>query len=70
MASSLSKMLEILDLFDEEHPTRTAEEISAILQLSASTAYRYIRELCAAGLLGRLTGGSRSWWIDTPATPR
>lgn len=58
MASSLSKMLEILDLFDEEHPTRTAEEICKLLGLTTSTGYRYIRELGSAGLLGRMTGGS------------
>lgn len=51
-------MLSILDLFDENHPTRTAEEICAELGLTTSTAYRYIRALSAAGLLGRLTGGS------------
>jgi DNA-binding IclR family transcriptional regulator len=58
MASSLSRMLSILELFDEEHPTRSAEEVCALLQLSTSTGYRYIRELCAAGLLGRMTGGN------------
>lgn len=58
MASSLSRMLSILDLFDEDHPTRTAEEICAELKLSTSTGYRYIRALCASGLLGRMTGGS------------
>lgn len=58
MASSLSRMLGILDLFDEEHPTRAAEEVCALLKLSTSTGYRYIRELCAAGLLGRMTGGN------------
>jgi DNA-binding IclR family transcriptional regulator len=58
MASSLSKMLSVLDLFDEDHPTRTAEEICACLDVSTSTGYRYIRELCAAELLSRMTGGS------------
>ena len=51
-------MLSILDLFDENHPARTAEEICAELGLSTSTGYRYIRALSAAGLLGRMTGGS------------
>jgi DNA-binding IclR family transcriptional regulator len=51
-------MLSILDLFDEKHPTRTAEEICAELGLTMSTGYRYIRALSAAGLLGRMTGGS------------
>lgn len=57
MASSLSRMLSILDLFDENHPTRTAEEICAQLNQSVSTGYRYIRALSDAGLLGRMTAG-------------
>jgi DNA-binding IclR family transcriptional regulator len=58
MASSLSKMLTILDLYDEEHPARTAEEICAERNFSVSSGYRYIRELCAAGLLTRAVGGT------------
>jgi DNA-binding IclR family transcriptional regulator len=58
MASSLSKMLSILDLYDEAHPVRTAEDICAELNFSASSGYRYIRELCATGLLTRAIGGS------------
>lgn len=58
MPSSLSKMLSVLDLFDEAHPAHTAEDICESLSLSTSTGYRYIRELCAAGLLNRMTGGS------------
>jgi DNA-binding IclR family transcriptional regulator len=58
MASSLSKMLSILNLYDEAHPARTAEEICAALELTASSGYRYIRELCAAGLLTRDIGGA------------
>ena len=58
MASSYSKMLGILNLYDENHPARTAEEICAALELTASSGYRYIRELCGAGLLARSNGGA------------
>src|SRR5690606_28499175 len=58
MASSFSKMLSILNLYDEAHPVRTAEEICAALDLTASSAYRYIKELCTAGLLTRASGGA------------
>jgi len=58
MASSLGKMLGLLDLFTEETPAWTADGICAQLRLTPSSGYRYIRELCAAGLLTRITGGS------------
>ncbi|MBN8907223.1 MAG: helix-turn-helix domain-containing protein [Rhodospirillales bacterium] len=54
---SLSRALAVLDLFDAEHPTWTAEAIGEALRCSAPTGYRYIRELLAAGLLRRLQGG-------------
>jgi DNA-binding IclR family transcriptional regulator len=57
MTSSLSKMLGILDLFEESTPAWTADDICERLGFSTSTGYRYIRELCDAGLLNRLTGG-------------
>lgn len=50
-------MLSVLDLFDERRPTHSAEDICEMLGLSTSTGYRYIRELCAAGLLSRMVGG-------------
>lgn len=57
MATSLSKMLAVLELFDEDHPTWTVDDVCVRLQLSASSGYRYVRELTAVGLLNRLTGG-------------
>ena len=57
MASSRSKMLSILDLFDRASPVWTAEAMCDQLGCSASTGYRYISELCAAGLLTRISGG-------------
>jgi DNA-binding IclR family transcriptional regulator len=46
-------MLAVLDLFTPEHPILTAEEVMSRLDYSRGTAYRYIRELCATGLLSR-----------------
>lgn len=46
-------MLAIIDLFNAEQPTWTAERIAKELRYSRPTAYRYVRELCSAGLLRR-----------------
>lgn len=53
--SSLSRMLKILDLF-QDGTTMSAEEIAQRTSLTRSTAYRYVKELCDAGLLGRVSG--------------
>ena len=58
MASSRSKMLSILDLFDKASPVWAADAICERLGCSTSTGYRYIRELCAVGLLTRISGGT------------
>ena len=55
--SSLRRMLAILDLFTEDAPVWTAEDLTDRLGYSRPTGYRYVRELVAAGLLLRLTGG-------------
>jgi DNA-binding IclR family transcriptional regulator len=55
--SSLARMLAVLDLFTAAQPVWTAEDIIAKLGTSRPTGYRYVRELVAAGLLMRLTGG-------------
>jgi DNA-binding IclR family transcriptional regulator len=54
--SSLTRMLAILDLFTERHPTLTADEIVERLKCSRPTGYRYTRELVSAGLLVRAAG--------------
>ena len=51
-------MLSILDLFTEKTPVWTADAVCERLNFSTSTGYRYIRELSAAGLLTRITGGA------------
>ena len=58
MPSSSYKMLSVLDLYSAEMPVWTVEAISAQLHCSVATAYRYVGDLCAAGLLTRVTGGS------------
>ena len=54
--SSLRRMLAILDLFTPERPVRIAEDVAAGCGCSVATAYRYLAELCRAGLLARVAG--------------
>lgn len=49
--TSSDKMLSIIDLFTPEAPDWTVEAIALRLQLSGSTAYRYVRSLTNAGLI-------------------
>ncbi len=56
--SSLTKMLEVLDLFGPQSLRLDAETIAGRLKLSRATVYRYVRDLCDAGLLSRLDGGA------------
>jgi DNA-binding IclR family transcriptional regulator len=56
--SSLSRMLAVLDLITAETPACTAEAVAQKLDCSLPTAYRYVRELAAAGLLRRGSGGT------------
>lgn len=54
--SRSSRLLSVLPLFDNGRPVWTVEEISRALRISASTAYRYVRELVQAGFLDPVTG--------------
>lgn len=54
--SSLSKMLSVLDLFGPESLRLDADTIAARLGLSKATVYRYVKDLCEAGLISRLPG--------------
>ena len=56
--TSLTRMLAILDLFDEGASVWTAEAIALRLGYSIPTGYRYVRELHEAGLLRRDAGGT------------
>jgi DNA-binding IclR family transcriptional regulator len=54
--SSLKKMLSILDLFKEGQSTVSFEDIINELNVSIPTGYRYLKELCDAGLLAKVAG--------------
>jgi DNA-binding IclR family transcriptional regulator len=56
-ASSLTKMLSILDLFSSDTPIWSTVEIIDALETSRSTGYRYIKALNASGLLTAVGNG-------------
>ncbi len=45
------RTLELLTLFDEEHPVRSATEIAQLLEMPRSTTYRYLQTLRSYGLV-------------------
>ncbi|MDO9405615.1 MAG: IclR family transcriptional regulator C-terminal domain-containing protein [Polaromonas sp.] len=55
---SLDKMLSILNLFTEENSSITQEDIVASIGCSRATAYRYLKSLSTAGLIGPVHGGA------------
>ncbi len=59
-ASSLVRMLAVLDLFSEAAPAWSVEEVAAALGYTRSTAYRYVGELAEAGLLAAAQRGCYS----------
>ncbi len=56
-ASSLTKMLSILDLFTPEAPVWSTSDIIEALETSRSTGYRYIKALHSAGLISAVGNG-------------
>jgi DNA-binding IclR family transcriptional regulator len=58
--SSLERMLGILDAFSEAAPVWTVDALGETFGLSRSTAYRYVKDLCKAGLLAPVGGGGYS----------
>ncbi|MCC7217703.1 MAG: IclR family transcriptional regulator [Burkholderiales bacterium] len=60
MKSSLARMLGVLDLFSEDEPVWTVDAAALQLGLTRATAYRYVGELCGAGLLMRVAQGAYS----------
>ena len=54
--SQVIKVLQVLDLFSEQEITLSAEEVADRLRTSRPTAFRYLRQLCEAGMLTRLSG--------------
>ena len=62
--TSLDRMLGILDLFSEDQSSIQSDDVIALINCSRATAYRYLRSLCASGILaqapeGRYVLGSR-----------
>lgn len=53
-------MLAVLDAFSEAEPVWTVDALAETFSLSRSTAYRYVKELCEAGLLAPVGGGGYS----------
>ncbi len=58
MGSSLARMLNVVDMFSEDAPVWTVDELAAKLGYTRATAYRYVGELCDAGLLTRVAQGA------------
>lgn len=54
--SQVIKVLQALDLFSEQEITLSAEQVAERLRTSKPTAFRYLRQLCEAGMLTRLSG--------------
>ncbi|MBU8542750.1 MULTISPECIES: IclR family transcriptional regulator [Roseomonadaceae] len=62
-ASSLEKMLGLLDLFTATAPAWATDDLIRVSGTSRSTCYRYIKALQAAGLLTPVAGGA---WMLGP----
>ncbi len=58
--SSVAKAVDVLTLFGPATPSLRVEDIAAHLGYTRSTAYRYVRELTAAGLLASRPEGRYS----------
>lgn len=59
-ASSSSKILNILDLFNVNRTTLHVQDVATLFSVSQSTAYRYMKELSTAGFLAQLGKGNYS----------
>jgi DNA-binding IclR family transcriptional regulator len=55
--SSLRRALDVIGLISLQTPLIRIDDVMARFGYSRSTAYRYVRELCAAGLLVQRVGG-------------
>ena len=51
-----SRLILVLQLFENGRPVWTVDEISRTLGISVSTAYRHVRELVGSGFLDPVTG--------------
>jgi DNA-binding IclR family transcriptional regulator len=57
MTSGLTKAVSVLDAFSDGSPVLSAEQICARNGYATATGYRYIRDMCEAGLMVRLPQG-------------
>lgn len=55
-----SRPISILQLFETNRPVWTVGQISSALEISASTAYRHVRDLVKSGFLDPVTGAGYS----------
>lgn len=55
--SSIARAFEVLELFSPSQPLLKVEDVALRLDYTRSTAYRYVGELCDAGLLVAASGG-------------
>lgn len=56
--SSVAKVLDVLDLFSLDTPVLRVEDIGLRLGYTRASAYRYVRDLCDAGLLAPAGSGA------------
>jgi DNA-binding IclR family transcriptional regulator len=56
--SSLERMLNVIDAFTEEDALWTVDDLAAEYGYTLPTTYRYVGELCDAGLLTRVAPGA------------
>lgn len=56
--SSLARMLGVIDIFTEAEPIWTVDAIASAHGYTRATTYRYVGELCNAGLLTRVAHGT------------
>jgi DNA-binding IclR family transcriptional regulator len=54
--SQLQKVLQALDVFTEQRPFATAEEVATLLGISRTTAFRQLAQLYESGLLTKISG--------------
>lgn len=59
-SGSLVRMLEVLDQFGPDQPVIRVDDLQARLGYTKSTAYRYVKALCDAGLLAQASQGRYS----------
>ena len=55
--SATKKLLQILDLFNDQRTYLRVEDVSRLLEVSQATAYRYVGDLTDAALIEKAPGG-------------